>query len=85
MDQNVQNFTPEKNPVSNTNEILQKSSTNRCYLFVCFSFIRVRVKERISSPPGHVISQGVAPRARVVTCRGGGGHKSLIGAGVSKF
>ena len=59
------------------------------FMVILFIFIRVRVKERISSPPGHVISQGVAPRARVVTCRGGGsgggGHKSLIGAGVSKF
>ena len=28
--------------------------------------------ERISAPPGHVISQGSAPGARVVPCRGGG-------------
>ena len=32
--------------------------------------------ERISAPPGHVISQGSAPGARVVTCRGGGGGNS---------
>ena len=30
--------------------------------------------EWISAPPGHVISQGSAPGARVVTCRGGGGN-----------
>ena len=30
--------------------------------------------ERISAPPGHVISQGLAPGARVVT-RGGGGSE----------
>ena len=30
-------------------------------------------RERISTPPGHVISKGSAPGARVVTCRGGGG------------
>ncbi len=50
--------------------------------------------ERISAPPGHGISQGLAPGARVVTCRGGGGnslcrapppHKKLLGAGVPKF
>ena len=29
--------------------------------------------ERISAPPGHVISQGLAPGARVVTRGGGGG------------
>ena len=28
--------------------------------------------ERISAPPGHVISQGLAPGTRVVTCRRGG-------------
>ena len=36
--------------------------------------------ERISSPPGHVISQGLAPGARVVTrggCGGGGVGNSL--------
>ena len=32
--------------------------------------------ERISSPPGHVIDRGVAPRVGVVT-RGGGGSNSL--------
>ena len=47
----------------------------RPLFFFFWVYVRVRVKERISSPPGHVISQGVAPRARVVTCRGGG-HKS---------
>ncbi len=34
--------------------------------------------ERISTPPGHVISQGSAPGARVVTCRGGGGNSPQI-------
>ncbi len=29
--------------------------------------------ERISAPPGRVISQGLAPRARVVTRGGGSG------------
>ena len=38
--------------------------------------------ERISAPPGHVISQGLAPGARVVTrggsgSGGGGGGESL--------
>ncbi len=37
--------------------------------------------ERISSPPGHVISQGLAPRARVVTRGGGGGGGSGGGVG----
>ena len=50
--------------------------------------IRVRVKERIIAPPGHVIGQGSGPGPAVVT-RGGGGKtlstKKLIGAGVSNF
>ena len=37
--------------------------------------------ERISAPPGHVISQGLAPRARVVTRGGGGGGGSGGGGG----
>ena len=39
-------------------------------------FYRSEGWERISAPPGHVISQGSAPGARVVT-RGGGGGNSL--------
>ena len=53
-------------------------------------FIRVRVKERIITVPGQAIGQGSGPRARVVTCGGGGNSlqtppKKLLGAGVSKF
>ena len=36
--------------------------------------------ERISAPPGHVISQGLAPGARVVT-RGGSGSGGGGGGG----
>ena len=39
--------------------------------------IRVRVKERIITVPGQAIGQGSGPRARVVTCGGGGGGNSL--------
>ena len=51
----------------------------------------MRVKERIITVPGQAIGQGSGPRARVVTCGGGGGNslqtppKKLLGAGVSKF
>ena len=50
--------------------------------------------EQTSAPPGHVISQGLAPGARVVTRRGGGGGggggdscppKKSLGAGIPKF
>ena len=60
-------------------------------LFIHFYFIiRVRVKERIITVPGQAIGQGSGPRARVVTCGGGGNSlqtppKKLLGAGVSKF
>ena len=35
--------------------------------------IRVRVRERLSATPGHVIGQGPAPGGGVVPCGGGGG------------
>ena len=37
-----------------------------------YTKIRVRVKERIITVPGQAIGQGSGPRARVVTCSGGG-------------
>ena len=43
----------------------------KCYA----DFIRVRVRERLSATPGHVIGQGPAPGGRVVP-RGGGGGES---------
>ncbi len=35
-------------------------------------FVRVRVRERLSATPGHVIGQGPAPGGGVVPCGGGG-------------
>ena len=35
-------------------------------------YIRVRVRERLSATPGHVIGQGPAPGGQIVHCVGGG-------------
>ena len=35
--------------------------------------IRVRVRERLSATPGHVIGQGPAPGGQIVHCGGGSG------------
>ena len=42
-------------------------------MFNGFIFIRVRVRERLSATPGHVIGQGPAPGGQIVPCGGGGG------------
>ena len=46
-----------------------------------FMFVRVRVRERLSATPGHVIGQGPAPGGGVVPC-GGGGRGELKKLGV---
>ena len=49
------------------------------HLFAKFEgrvLIRVRVRERLSATPGHVIGQGPAPGGRVVPRGGGGGGES---------
>ncbi len=38
--------------------------------------IRVRVRERLSATPGHVIGQGPAPGGQIVPCGGGSGGGS---------
>ncbi len=38
----------------------------------CYMFYQSEGWERISAPPGHVISQGLGPGVWVVTCRGSG-------------
>ena len=40
--------------------------------------VGVRVRERLSAPPGHVIGQGPAPGGGVVPCGGGGGRGECI-------
>ncbi len=42
--------------------------------------IRVRVRERLSATPGHVIGQGSAPGGGVVPCGGGGSGGGSGGA-----
>ena len=39
--------------------------------------IRVRVRERLSTTPGHVIGRGSAPGGRIVPRGGGGGDGDL--------
>ncbi len=43
-----------------------------------YSYIRVRVRERLSATPGHVIGQGPAPGGGVVPCGGGGGECTFL-------
>ena len=43
-------------------------------LLVTYEHIRVRVRERLSATPGHVIGQGPAPGGGVVPCGGGRGR-----------
>ena len=52
--------------------ITKYNSYFRKQCFRC-DFIRVRVRERLSATPGHVIGQGPAPGGGVVTCCGSGG------------
>ncbi len=47
------------------------SGWGRAGIMLCY-VIRVRVRERLSATPGHVIGQGPAPGGGVVPCGGGG-------------
>ncbi len=44
--------------------------------YVCV-YVRVRVRERLSATPGHVIGQAPAPGGGVVPCGGGSGRGEL--------
>ena len=50
-------------------------------LCFCYYSVRVRVRERLSAPPGHVIGQGPAPGGDVVPCGSGGEWPFARGGG----
>ena len=50
------------------------NTNGKCYTNITPKVIRVRVRERLSATPGHVIGQGPAPGGRVVPRGGGDGE-----------